>query len=157
MAHFQLTSDGWIVGTGSTIGLESESLPSFAAVLGPKGKLRSFAPPAEIAGRYVGESLSLVLQEAKKLVYMTLPWAKSLIIWNYETQQLVRCIPLNAHPKGVALTPDHRYVVVSENFRADTDKGLILIRTNDFSVARKIKGHGIGGTGSHITEIKDFS
>lgn len=85
--------------------------------LRPKGeKFKTMSTPAAVAGAMKGETLSLCMHEESKIVAATNPFGTPdglLTFWNYETGELVNSIDTIQQPRGVGLTLDGKYWVVT--------------------------------------------
>lgn len=68
--------------------------------------------PAPRAGAYVGESLSVAIHEPTGTALATHPWGGALSLWRVGDGELLASFDLES-PRGVAVTLDGRYFVVS--------------------------------------------
>jgi uncharacterized protein len=88
-----------------------------ALSLRPRGsKFRTLNAPAAVTGAMKGETLSVCMHEARKAVAVTNPYGAPdglTTIWNYETGTLLKSLDMLEQPRGVALTLNEQYWVVS--------------------------------------------
>ena len=107
--------------------------------------LKHMREPAPIKERMVGETLSVAVHEPSSIALATTPDANLVTLWDLKQRRLLRSIDLE-HPRGVTLTRDQRYFVVSCGL---TPK-LLYLSTRDFSVEESRTVAGANLSSSHI-------
>jgi hypothetical protein len=110
---------------------------------GPGSKLAHMQHPADLARRLVGEALSVCVDERSGHVVVTHPYANLVTIWDLAERRLLRHFELES-PRGVTLTADDRYFVLSHGAVA----ALVLLDTSTLDRVGT-RGSGVAG-GSHI-------
>jgi uncharacterized protein len=118
--------------------------------LRPKeGKFRSMIIPADVTGAMKGETLSLCMHEESKVIAATNPFGKDgglVTFWNYETQKYVARLACE-QPRGVALTLDKKYWVISIGKESP---GVILASTEDHQLGDEPIAFAASSQGSHM-------
>lgn len=88
-----------------------------AMSLRPKGgEFRTMATPHEVVTAMKGETLSLCMHEKSQVVGATNPFGAPdglLTFWNYRTGEFVKAVDSIQQPRGIGLTLDARYWVVT--------------------------------------------
>ena len=108
--------------------------------------VRSVGDPAAVTRRMTGEALSVCLHEGTQVALATHPYGHLVSYWNLATGSLIAVLDM-PHPRGVTLTLDGRWFVLS--FAAAA--GLLLVV--EASTLRPLTGRAPGTRrfgGSHI-------
>ncbi len=85
-----------------------------AVSLQPHGQpMRTMTEPAEVVGRMFGEALSVVINTRDGTVVCTHPDGGQLSLWNMYSGEFVRAYRSFQEPRGVSMTLDGKYYVVS--------------------------------------------
>lgn len=116
----------------------------------PKGeKFRTMASPANVVAAMQGETLSLCMHEKSKVVAATNPYGAPdglLTFWNYETGEFVKAINDIEQPRGVGLTIDGKYWVVTFGRQ---QPGVILLSTETHEPTDPPIAFAASSQGSH--------
>ncbi len=153
--HFAIGEDGsLVVVSPARMGLE-ETNPGGVSIR-PAGKeIESIAAPQELTSQLMGEALSVVIHEGYKIAAVTHPEANRVTFWSMEDRRLLSVMEL-PQPRGVSLTMDNRYFVISYDSRPKMMKV-------DAGVLQKAEAQIIDNTylsGSHIynwsRELREF-
>jgi hypothetical protein len=101
--------------------------------------------PQVIKSRMIGETLSLAVHAPSSTAIATTPDANLLTFWSLEQRRMVRSMDLE-HPRGVTVTRDQRYFVVS----CGVAPKLLYLSTKTFEAdaTRTVEGANISS--SHI-------
>lgn len=85
-----------------------------AVSLKPKGQpIRTMTEPKDVVGRMLGESLSVVINEADGTVMCTHPLGNQISMWDLVTGELKGATRVFTDPRGIEMTLDKKYYVVS--------------------------------------------
>jgi uncharacterized protein len=92
-------------------GLPKEALGGVTMRTG-SGPFETMASPQEVIGRMVGESLSVCIDEDRRVVAVTNPDGNIVTFWDLDAKRLVKHLDLPA-PRGLARTLDGRSLALS--------------------------------------------
>jgi hypothetical protein len=143
--HFHANSDGFIIAAGLTNEHPSNAV---AAVIDPSGKVSHLTVPEKT--QFVGEALSVAVNEDLKLAAITVPDSNCVHVWNYQTQAHIRTLPF-ARPLGISLSEREGVFVLSEGHLKDS----IHCLDRDLASAKDCMARErlFYGDGSHISRI----
>lgn len=80
----------------------------------PKGgKFKTLTSPEDTWKKMVGETLSLAFNEETRVVGATNPYGNVVTFWNLDTGELTKEYAKAKQPRGIALTLDNAYFVLS--------------------------------------------
>jgi hypothetical protein len=100
-----------------------------AVTLVPKGKpARTVAKPDSVTRNMLGETLSVAIHEPERVVMATHPDGNMVSMWRLDDGSLVGRIDAFTEPRGVTLTLDDRFFVVSHKLGASV--ALTLVPTD---------------------------
>lgn len=141
--HFAITGTGALAVVSAPREGLGETEIGGVSLSGDAGKLSYMAEPQALAARMTGEALSVCIDEASGHVVVTHPYAHLVSIWHLGRRALVKHLELES-PRGVVLTADGRYFVISFGARAS----LLLLDRETLEPAGE-RGRATTG-GSHI-------
>lgn len=108
-------------------GLPEDSLG--AVSIRPKGgKFRTLTTPEETWKKMVGETLSLAFNEETRVVAATNPYGNVVTFWDMDTGELKKEYAKSKNPRGIVLTLDNAYFVLSYG-KENPAVGLIEAKT----------------------------
>jgi hypothetical protein len=94
-------------------GLPAPNQQLGAVTLRPAGgAARTMTEPAEVVGRMRGETLSVVINEADRVVLATHPLGDCVSVWGLDDGACLGTIELSG-PRGITLTLDRKWYVIS--------------------------------------------
>jgi hypothetical protein len=103
--------DALVVVSAPRKGLTEQDLGAVSLRRG-KERLRTMTEPADVAARMLGEALSVEIHEPTGIAAVTHPNGGMVTFWSLGDMKLVKAIDL-PRPRGLALTRDGRYFVLS--------------------------------------------
>ena len=112
--HLALTPTGDLaVVSAPRDGLPAPNQQLGAVTLRPSGQPpRTLTEPAAVVGRMLGETLSVVVNEADRVVLATHPLGNCVSVWGLDDGACLGTIELSG-PRGITLTLDREWYVVS--------------------------------------------
>lgn len=117
--HLSLTPQGDLaVVSAPREGLDPEENSGGVAVRPAGEEFQPIESPKKLVERMIGETLSLSIHEPSRVVGATTPEGNLLSFWNLDTGELVKSVEL-PKPRGITLTLDNKFFVVSYDVRAD--------------------------------------
>ena len=120
-----------------------------AVTLVPKGKQpHTIDRPQSVTERMLGETLSVAIYEPDSLVMATHPDGNMVSMWNLRDGSLVGKLDALREPRGVVLTLDERFFVISH--RTDDTVALMLVPTATREVSDDRRIHHSFTSGSHL-------
>ncbi len=75
--------------------------------------IRTMSEPRDVVERMLGETLSVVINEADDTVMCTHPLGNQISMWDLRTGALKGATRVFTDPRGIEMTLDHKYYVVS--------------------------------------------
>jgi hypothetical protein len=141
--HLMHADDGsLVVVSAPRAGLGADKLGGVS--IQPQGKLmRSVSSPKKVVNKMKGEALSVAIHQDVAMV--THPTGNMLTCWSTKDRRLLKKIDLPI-PRGVTLTCDNRYFVVSYGPQAS----VVQIDTRNFELSKMTASHATYLTGSHL-------
>ena len=141
--HLMHADDGsLIVVSAPRAGLGADKLGGVS--IQPQGKLmRSVSSPKKVVNNMKGEALSVAIHQ--DIAMVTHPTGNMLTCWSTKDRRLVKKIDLPI-PRGVTLTRDKRYFVVSYGPQAS----VVQIDTQNLELLQMTASHATYLTGSHL-------
>jgi hypothetical protein len=141
--HLMHADDGsLVVVSAPRAGLGADKLGGVS--IQPQGKLmRSVSSPKKVVNKMKGEALSVAIHQDVAMV--THPTGNMLTCWSTKDRRLLKKIDLPI-PRGVTLTCDNRYFVVSYGPQAS----VVQIDTRNFELSKMTASHSTYLTGSHL-------
>jgi len=109
------------------------------------GDFTTVASPSDVVERMFGETLSLCIDERRRIVAATTPIANLVTFWNLETGELVRHYAAH-NPRGINLSLDGRFFVLSY----EKPPQLSLLSTETLEHVGGADLINTGMSGSHI-------
>ncbi len=109
------------------------------------GEFRQVGEPADVVANMFGETLSLAIDADNNTIAATTPVGNLLTFWDLKTGELKRHYPAH-NPRGVALTQDGRYFVLSY----EKPPHVSLIDTVTLDKVADFDLRDTGMSGSHI-------
>jgi hypothetical protein len=120
-----------------------------AVSLKPAGEpMRTMTEPEDVVGRMLGEALSVVINESDGTVACTHPDGGQLSMWNMYSGELVRAHRTFQEPRGISMTLDGKFYVVSHTVGATVGLSLIDAETREHVPGFSVKPSMTSG--SHI-------
>ena len=153
LMHFQISSDGWMVGVGSANERDTSEKKSLAIAVSPAGKIKTLKISDDFQGSFFGETLGVTLFEKKSLVYITNPSNKLILVWNYKTQDLAKYFYIPDRPKAISITSDQKQIIVAET----KTKSFLMIDSTKMEIIGRAPGNELSGYGAHLLRLKNFS
>jgi hypothetical protein len=141
--HLMLAADGsLIVVSAPRSGLGPDKLGGVS--IQPQGKLmRSVSSPKKVISKMKGEALSVAIHQ--DIAMVTHPTGNMVTCWSMKDRRLLKRIDLPV-PRGVTLTKDKRYFVVSYGPQAS----VVQIDTQNLELLEMTASHATYLTGSHL-------
>ena len=144
--HLAVSADGDL----AVISAQRDGLKPYentgGVTLRPKGgEFRTMASPSDVVERLFGETLSLCIDEQRRIVAATTPIANLLTFWNLDTGELVRHYAAH-NPRGISLSLDRRHYVLSY----EKPPQLSLLSTETLEQVGGADLMQTGMSGSHI-------
>jgi hypothetical protein len=141
--HLMHANDGsLIVVSAPRAGLGADKLGGVS--IKPQGKLmRSVSSPKKVVNKMKGEALSVAIHQ--DIAMVTHPTGNMLTCWSTKDRRLLKKIDLPI-PRGVTLTCDKRYFVVSYGPQAS----VVKIDTQNLELLPMTASHATYLTGSHL-------
>lgn len=120
-----------------------------AVSLKPQGEpIRTMTEPADVVGRMHGEALSVAINEADGTVGVTHPDGDQLSMWNLYAGELLCAHRTFKEPRGISMTLDGQYYVVSHKEGAVVCLSLVDAATRAYVPGFTVKPSMTSG--SHI-------
>lgn len=145
--HLVISKDRHLVVSSAPHPSLPPSNPGAISVVNHDGTLKNLNTEA-IHASLKSETLSLCLDESSGVVATTSPAGNSVTFWSLKTNELLSSLELPS-PRGIVMTEDHRYYVISYGKKAD----LILVDARSFKKTN-IEMQQAGYTGSHLYLLK---
>jgi hypothetical protein len=146
--HLDLTGEGRLaVVSAPREGLAETALGGITLKLAD-GRLHTLTEPAEVVRRLSGETLSVCIHAARRVVGATTPTGNLLTFWDLDSGSLLRHYELQ-NPRGIELTLDGNHFAVSFG-AGNPPEALCLISTTTLD---KVDGYAMVSTwitGSHL-------
>ena len=144
--HLAISADGDL----AVISAQRDGLKPYentgGVTLRPKGgEFTTMSSPQDVVGRMFGETLSLCIDEQRRIVAATTPIANLLTFWNLDTGELVRHYAAH-NPRGISLSLDRRHYVLSY----EKPPQLSLLSTESLEQVGGADLMQTGMSGSHI-------
>ena len=80
----------------------------------PKGgKWKTMTKPEEVTGKMLGETLSIAIHEGRGIAAATNPFGDLVTFWDYRTMEFKGQLRMDDQPRGVAVTLDQKYFLVT--------------------------------------------
>lgn len=147
--HLMLADDGsLIVVSAPREGLSFEEVGGVS--IQPVGKkMRSITSPKKVVSNMKGEALSIAIHQETALI--THPDGDMITCWSLKDRRLLKRIDLPG-PRGVTLTKDKKYFVVSYGPQAS----VVKIDTQRLDLITTTASHTTYLTGSHLYNWSDM-
>lgn len=144
--HLAISADGDL----AVISAQRDGLKPYentgGVTLRPTGsEFTTLSSPQDVVGRMFGETLSLCIDEQRRIVAATTPIANLLTFWNLDTGELVRHYAAH-NPRGISLSLDRRHYVLSY----EKPPQLSLLSTETLEQVGGADLMQTGMSGSHI-------
>jgi hypothetical protein len=148
--HIARTSQGDLaVVSAPREGLPDPHKQRGAVTLVPSGKPPlTVSRPSSVTDRMLGESLSVAIFEPTGVVMATHPDGNMVSMWRMDDQGLHGTIDAFVEPRGVALTLDRRFFVVSH--KLERSVALTLVPTDTLAPVAEGRVDPSFTSGSHI-------
>jgi hypothetical protein len=148
--HLAISSAGDLVVVSAPRDGLSANVPKLGAIsLKPKGKpLATVTKPQKVAAAMKGETLSVVIDESRGAVMATHPEGNMVTLWDLESANLKKRFKEFTGPRGVTLTLDGRFFVLSHMQGAST--AITLVNSETLEVVANSRIDPAFTSGSHI-------
>lgn len=137
------SAETFAVSSAPRDGLPEKESPGGISFRRGGGSLRRSHEPTASTARMLGESLSVAIHPRSHLAVVTNPWGNLLTIWDSRDGSLLEARAME-FPRGVALTLDQRYFVITHGRGARVS----LFDTEKVAPIRDVAEGAI--TGSHV-------
>jgi len=131
--HIAVTS----AGDFAMISAPRDGLPNIKTQLGAlslklKGEpIRTMGEPEQVVNGMLGETLSVAINESDDTVSCTSPEGNQVSMWNLKTGELLKHHRVFQEPRGVSITLDGKYYVISHKQNAMVCLSLISAETRE--------------------------
>jgi hypothetical protein len=143
--HFAVGGDGaLVVISAPRRGLETTE-PGGVSIRPRGASMLTLSKPQQVAARMQGEALSVAIHEESNVAAVTHPDGGMVTFWSIADRRLLKVIDL-AHPRGVVLTRDNRFFVLSYGLEAS----LVRVAVADLNLVKDSLVPNTLISGSHL-------